>query len=140
MRQLQTLLITPIVEPPVIDTDIDAGSASGGDIGGALAAVALGGAAVWGGYEAATRIILHKLLPAGAAIPKNQAELAVLVWTAAGQPEPADAPAFADVDETTAKAAQWCVEQGLLDSSFAPAKRVTKYRVIRVWKQAFPTG
>ena len=140
MRQLRTLLITPIVEPPVIDTDIDAGSASGGDIGGALAAVALGGAAVWGGYEAATRIILHKLLPAGAAIPKNQAELAVLVWTAAGQPEPVNTPAFADVDETTAKAAQWCTEQGLLDSSFAPAKRVTKYRVIRVWKQAFPTG
>ena len=135
MRQLQTLLITPIVEPPAIDT----GSASG-DIGGALAAVALGGAAVWGGYEAATRIILHKLLPEGAAIPKNQAELAVLVWTAAGQPEPVNTPAFADVDETTAKAAQWCTEQGLLDSSFAPAKRVTKYRVIRVWKQAFPTG
>ena len=140
MRQLQTLLITPIVEPPVIDTDIDAGFASGGDIGGAIAAAALGGAAVWGGYEAATRIILHKLLPEGAAIPKNQAELAVLVWNTAGQPEPADAPAFADVDETTAKAAQWCTEQGLLDSSFAPAKRVTKYRVIRVWKQAFPTG
>lgn len=139
MRQLQTLLITPIVEPPVIDTDIDAGSASG-DIGGALAAVALGGAAVWGGYEAATRIILHKLLPEGAAIPKNQAELAVLLWNTAGQPEPVSTPAFADVDETTAKAAQWCTEQGLLDSSFAPAKRVTKYRVIRVWKQAFPTG
>lgn len=140
MRQLRTLLITPIVEPPVIDTDIDAGSASVGDIGGALAAVALGGAAVWGGYEAATRIILHKLLPEGAVIPKTQAELAVLVWTAAGQPEPADAPAFADVDKTTAQAAQWCIEQGLLGSSFAPAKRVTKYRVIRVWKQAFPTG
>ena len=139
MRQLQTLLITPIVEPPVIDTDIDAGSASG-DIGGALAAVALGGAAAWGGYEAATRIILHKLLPEGAAIPKNQAELAVLLWNTAGQPEPVNTPAFADVDETTAKAAQWCTEQGLLDSSFAPAKRVTKYRVIRVWKQAFPTG
>lgn len=135
MRQLQTLLITPIVEPPVIDT----GSASG-DIGGALVAVALGGAAVWGGYEAATRIILHKLLPEGAAIPKNQAELAVLLWNTAGQPEPVNTPAFADVDETTAKAAQWCTEQGLLDSSFAPAKRVTKYRVIRVWKQAFPTG
>lgn len=139
MQQLRTLLITPIAEPPAIDTDIDTGSASG-DIGGAIAAVAIGGAAVWGGYEAATRIILHKLLPEGAAIPKTQAELAVLVWTAAGNPEPARAPAFADVDETTAKAAQWCTEQGLLDGSFAPAKRVTKYRVIRVWKQAFPTG
>ena len=128
---------TTIGEPAFPQTS---GSTSGGDIGGALAAVALGGAAVWGGYEAATRIILHKLLPEGAAIPKNQAELALLVWTAAGQPEPAGTPAFADVDKTTAKAAQWCTEQGLLDGSFAPAKRVTKYRVIRVWKQAFPTG
>ena len=124
-------------DPAIPETSTAAPS---GNAGGALAAVALGGAAVWGGYEAATRIILHKLLPEGAAIPKNQAELAVLVWNTAGQPEPADAPAFADVDETTAKAAQWCTEQGLLDSSFAPAKRVTKYRVIRVWKQAFPTG
>ena len=64
----------------------------------------------------------------------------MLLWNTAGQPEPVNTPAFADVDETTAKAAQWCTEQGLLDSSFAPAKRVTKYRVIRVWKQAFPTG
>ena len=124
-------------DPAIPETSTAAPS---GNAGGALAAVALGGAAVWGGYEAATRIILHKLLPAGAAIPKNQAELAVLVWTAAGRPEPVNTPAFADVDETTAKAAQWCTEQGLLDSSFAPAKRVTKYRVIRVWKQAFPTG
>lgn len=124
-------------DPAIPETSTAAPS---GNAGGALAAVALGGAAVWGGYEAATRIILHKLLPEGAAIPKNQAELAVLLWNTAGQPEPVNTPAFADVDETTAKAAQWCTEQGLLDSSFAPAKRVTKYRVIRVWKQAFPTG
>ena len=124
-------------DPAIPETSTAAPS---GNAGGALAAVALGGAAVWGGYEAATRIILHKLLPEGAAIPKNQAELAVLLWNTAGQPEPVNTPAFADVDEATAKAAQWCTEQGLLDSSFAPAKRVTKYRVIRVWKQAFPTG
>ena len=124
-------------DPAIPETSTAAPS---GNAGGALAAVALGGAAVWGGYEAATRIILHKLLPEGAVIPKTQAELAVLVWNTAGQPEPAGTPAFADVDETTAKAAQWCTEQGLLDSSFAPAKRVTKYRVIRVWKQAFPIG
>ncbi len=124
-------------DPAIPETSTAAPS---GNAGGALAAVALGGAAVWGSYEAATRIILHKLLPEGAAIPKNQAELAVLLWNTAGQPEPVNTPAFADVDETTAKAAQWCTEQGLLDSSFAPAKRVTKYRVIRIWKQAFPTG
>ncbi len=110
-----------------------------GDIGGAIATAVVGGAAVWGGYEAATRIILHKLLPEGAAIPKTQAELALLVWNTAGRPEPVSAPAFADVDETTAKAAQWCTEQGLLDGSFAPDRHVTKYRVIRVWKRAFPT-
>ena len=124
-------------DPAIPETSTAAPS---GNAGGAIAAAALGGAAVWGGYEAATRIILHKLLPEGAAIPKNQAELAVLLWNTAGQPEPVNTPAFADVDETTAQAAQWCTEQGLLDSSFAPAKRVTKYRVIRVWKQAFPTG
>ena len=135
LRQLRHLLITPESELPAID----AAPASGGDIGGAIAAAALGGAAVWGSYEAATRIILHRLLPAGAAIPKTQAELAVLVWNNAGQPEPTGTPAFSDVDEATAKAAQWCTEQGLLDS-FSPAKHVTKYRVIRVWKQAFPTN
>ena len=126
-------------EPSGESTDI--GTAPAGDAGGAggaIAAVALGGAAVWGGYEVATRVILHKLLPEGAAIPKTQAQLAVLLWNTAGQPEPANAPAFADVDAATAKAAQWCTEQGYLSGTFKPDKRVAKYNVIRTWNKAFP--
>ena len=123
-------------EPSGESTDI--GTAPAGDAGGAIAAVALGGAALWGGYEVATRVILHKLLPEGAAIPKTQAQLAVLLWNTAGQPEPVNEPAFADVDAATAKAAQWCTEQGYLSGTFKPDKRVAKYNVIRTWNKAFP--
>ena len=113
--------------------------------GAALVAAAVGGAAVWGGYEVATRVLLHKLLPEGAAIPKTRAELALLLWNAAGQPEPAAVPAFADVaDPETAKAAQWCTEQGCLTvkepDRFQPDKLVTKYRVIDCWNKAFPAA
>ncbi len=118
--------------------DPSAAAPADGGAGGAIAAVALGGAALWGGYEVATRVILHNLLPEGAAIPKTQAQLALLLWNTAGQPEPANAPAFADVDAATAKAAQWCTEQGYLSGTFRPEKRVTKYNVIRAWNKAFP--
>ena len=118
--------------------DPSAAAPADGGAGGAIAAVALGGAALWGGYEVATRVILHKLLPEGAAIPKTQAQLALLLWNTAGQPEPANEPAFADVDAATAKAAQWCTEQGYLSGTFKPDKRVAKYNVIRAWNKAFP--
>ena len=118
--------------------DPSAAAPADGGAGGAIAAVALGGAALWGGYEVATRVILHKLLPEGAAIPKTQAQLALLLWNTAGQPEPANEPAFADVDAATAKAAQWCTEQGYLSGTFRPDKRVTKFTVIRAWNKAFP--
>ena len=129
-------------DKPLLPGDItEIGTAPAGDAGGAggaIAAVALGGAALWGGYEVATRVILHKLLPEGAAIPKTQAQLAVLLWNTAGQPEPVNEPAFADVDAATAKAAQWCTEQGYLSGTFRPEKRVAKYNVIRTWNKAFP--
>ena len=129
-------------DKPLLPGDIaEIGTAPAGDAGGAggaIAAVALGSAALWGGYEVATRVILHKLLPEGAAIPKTQAQLAVLLWNTAGQPEPVNEPAFADVDAATAKAAQWCTEQGYLSGTFKPDKRVAKYNVIRAWNKAFP--
>ena len=123
-------------EPSGESTDI--GTAPAGDAGGAIAAVVLGSAAVWGGYEVATRVILHNLLPEGAAIPKTQAQLALLLWNTAGQPEPVNEPTFADMDAATAKAAQWCTEQGYLSGTFKPDKRVAKYNVIRTWNKAFP--
>ena len=127
---------------PVPDeTVIDGGDGSGF---GAVLAVAGGaavvGAAGFGIYELATRAILKDLLPEGTAVPATRGELALLLWQNAGRPEPAALPAFADTaDAETAKAAQWCTEQGLLtaeDGAFHPEQKVTKYRVIRIWKQA----
>ncbi len=134
--------ITAVGTPPVVPGDDDF---TGGDsgAGGAVAAVLVGGAAVWGGYEIATRVILHNILPEGAEIPANRGQLALLVWNTAGRPEPVNTPAFADVaDADTAKAAQWCVEQGLLDakseSTFKPEGWMPKFKTIEVWEKAFP--
>ena len=116
---------------------------SGSDAGGAVAAVLVGGAAVWGGYEIATRVILHNILPEGAAIPANRGQLALLVWNNAGRPEPVNEPAFVDLaDADMAKAAQWCVEQGIMDAktaeTFKPEGWTPKLKVIEVWNKAFP--
>ena len=118
---------------------------TGGDsgAGGAVAAVLVGGAAVLGGYEIATRVILHNILPEGAAIPANRGQLALLVWNNAGRPEPAAQPAFADVaGADMAKAAQWCVEQGIMDAktaeTFKPEGWMPKIKVIETWNKAFP--
>ena len=131
----------PEPDPVPDETVVDGGDSSGF---GAVLAVAGGaavvGAAGFGIYELATRAILKDLLPEGAAIPATRGELALLLWQNAGKPEPAALPAFADTADTeTAKAALWCTEQGLLtaeDGAFHPEQKVTKYRVIRVWKQA----
>ena len=129
----------PLDEDFGVDTPVDTGS----DAGGAIAAVALGGAALWGGYEVATRVILNKLLPEGAAIPANRGQLALLVWNNAGRPEPAAQPAFADVaDADMAKAAQWCTEQGIMEAksadTFKPEGWTPKFKVIETWNKAFP--
>ena len=136
--------MNPIVDP---DEDLDPGfdvepESSDGGAGAAIAGVAIGGAAVWGGYEIATRVILNDLLPAGAAIPANRGQLALLIWTEKGKPEPAAQPAFADItDAELAKAAQWCVEQGLLDAregKFESDGWMPKFKTIEIWNKAFP--
>ena len=137
-----TLTFDAVKEPDLPD-DSSAPADTGSTAGGAIAAVAVGGAAVWGGYELVTRVMLHSLLPEGAAIPASRGQLALLVWNNAGRPEPVSTPAFADVtDPDTARAAQWCVEQGLLtlkkDGSFDPDGWTPKFRVIQVWNKAFP--
>ena len=135
-------IITGAVAGPDETPDPDAGYDAGSAAGGAIAAVAVGGAAIWGGYEIATRVILHSLLPEGAAIPANRGQLALLVWNTAGRPEPAGAPAFADVtDPDMAKAAQWCTEQGTMATKgdrFEPEGWTPKFKVIEVWNKAFP--
>ena len=134
---------SPVAGPDEpIDEDFGVEPAPMDTTGGAIAAVAVGGAAIWGGYEIATRVILNGLLPEGAAIPANRGQLALLVWNTAGRPEPAGAPAFADVtDPDMAKAAQWCTEQGTMDAKgdrFEPEGWTPKFKVIEVWNKAFP--
>ena len=136
---------SPVAKPDPdepIDEDFGVEPAPMDTTGGAIAAVAVGGAAIWGGYEIATRIILNGLLPEGAAIPANRGQLALLVWNTAGRPEPAGAPAFADVtDPDMAKAAQWCTEQGTMAAKgdrFEPEGWTPKFKVIEVWNKAFP--
>ena len=136
---------SPVAKPDPdepIDEDFGVEPAPMDTTGGAIAAVAVGGAAIWGGYEIATRIILNDLLPAGAAIPANRGQLALLIWTEKGKPEPAAQPAFADItDAEQAKAAQWCTEQGTMDAKgdrFEPEGWTPKFKVIEVWNKAFP--
>ena len=123
-----------------IDEDFGVEPAPMDTTGGTIAAVAVGGAAIWGGYEIATRVILHNLLPEGAAIPANRGQLALLIWTEKGKPEPAAQPAFADItDAEQAKAAQWCVEQGLLDAregKFESDGWMPKFKTIEIWNKA----
>ena len=121
------------------------GSTGGGDGGGAIVIVAAAGAAVagvvgYGVYNCVSGQKLQALLPEGVAAPENRAQNALLLWNTAGRPEPADAPAFADVaDPDTAKAAQWCVEQGLmkrrLNGKFAPGSSIPAYQVLNAYRK-----
>ena len=124
------------------DFDVDPVDDGSGAAGAIVAGAALGGAAVWGGYEITTRVILNDLLPEGAAIPANRGQLALLIWTEKGKPEPAAQPAFADItDAEQAKAAQWCTEQGIMAAKgdrFEPEGWTPKFKVIEVWNKAFP--
>lgn len=150
LNKVKSIIITPTGSTPAPGPDDgdttpdDTGTVdSGSDAGGAVAAVLVGGAAVLGGYEIATRVILHNILPEGAAIPANRGQLALLVWNNAGRPEPAAQSAFADVaDADMAKAAQWCVEQGIMEAktaeTFKPEGWTPKLKVIEVWNKAFP--
>jgi len=150
LNKVKSIIITPTGSTPAPGPDDgdttpdDTGTVdSGSDAGGAVAAVLVGGAAVWGGYEIATRVILHNILPEGAAIPANRGQLALLVWNNAGRPEPAAQPEFTDVaDADMAKAARWCVEQGIMEAktaeTFKPEGWTPKLKVIETWNKAFP--
>ena len=122
------------------------GSTPGGSTGGgAVVIVAAAGAVAagvvgYGVYNYVSGRKLQALLPEGVAAPENRAQTALLLWNTAGRPEPAEAPAFADVaDPDTAKAAQWCVEQGLmkrrLSGKFAPGSSIPAYQVLNAYRK-----
>ena len=138
----------PVTPPSGGDTPggtTPGGSTGGGDGGGAVVIVAAAGAVAagvvgYGVYNYVSGRKLQALLPEGVAAPENRAQTALLLWNTAGRPEPADAPAFADVaDPDTAKAAQWCVEQGLmkrrLNGKFAPGSSIPAYQVLNAYRK-----
>ena len=141
-------IVPPVTPPSGGDTPggtTPGGSTGGGDGGGAIVIVAAAGAAVagvvgYGVYNYVSGRKLQALLPEGVAAPENRAQTALLLWNTAGRPEPAEAPAFADVaDPDTAKAAQWCVEQGLmkrrLNGKFAPGSSIPAYQVLNAYRK-----
>lgn len=115
----------------------DDSSADFGTIAAATAVVGVVGATA---YLVGTEVALNQLLPTGTSVPQDRAQLALLLWNAAGRPEPAALPAFADVtDPDTAKAAQWCMEAGFFqpreDGNFKPGKHVSRWKVLRTYQQ-----
>ena len=146
-------IVPPVTPPSGGDTP---GGSTGGETGGgstggstpgggAVVIVAAVGAVAagvvgYGVYNYVSGRKLQALLPEGVAAPENRAQTALLLWNTAGRPEPADAPAFADVaDPDTAKAAQWCVEQGLmkrrLNGKFAPGSSIPAYQVLNAYRK-----
>ena len=118
----------------------DAATGSGDSGAGGAAVAVIGGAAIGGAaYLIGTQVYLTSVLPEGASIPTNRQQLADLLWTAAGKPQPASTALFTDISADAAdsqKAARWCVEQGLLKdtgSTFKPDKHTFRPQVIKAW-------
>lgn len=137
-----TAMTTPVEQPPQEESTEFSPLQTVAIVAGTTAWFA--GSAVMG-YEAVTYSILADLLPKGMPIPRTREQLAVLLWSTAGKPEPAAPAVYSDVAEPdTAKAARWAVEAGLLpdmgEGAFTPGKRVTKVQVIRAWNQLKKLG
>ena len=116
---------------------------------GALIATGVVGGAVlaYQGHMLGTELYLRYLLPHGAVIPQNRAELAVLLWQDAENPEPVSTTLYSDIsDEDSAiqQAARWAVENDLMElldaddhpDHFDPFVPVTFSDSIRAWKKA----
>lgn len=99
----------------------------------AIIGTAGAGAAVLGytGYMIGTELYLNTVLPAGAAIPNNAGELALLLWEAAGTPTPA---ALLPADAAPVQQAlAWAIENQLLAPDASAEDSVSRWEVIRSW-------
>lgn len=99
----------------------------------AIIGTAGAGAAVLGytGYMIGTELYLNTVLPAGAAIPNNAGELALLLWEAAGTPAPA---ALLPADAAPVQQAlAWAIENQLLAPDASAEDSVSRWEVIRSW-------
>ena len=89
-------------------------------------------------YIYGSSLYLHYALPGGF-IPSTRQELATVLWTTAGKPDPVSTALYTDIpadDIEQQKAARWCAEQGLLSDhgeTFDPDTKVTNARIIRAW-------
>ena len=127
-------------EPPAPPTDD-----TGGEIdpefssGAAALGIVLGTAGLgYVTYVCGSSLYLHYVLPDGF-IPSTRQELATVLWTTAGKPDPVSTALYTDIpadDIEQQKAARWCAEQGLLSdhgATFGPDTKVTNARIIRAW-------
>ncbi len=133
----QPTSIVLVTAPPTPDDpgELDPGFSSGA----AALGIVLGTAGL--GYVAyinGTSLYLHYALPDGF-IPSTRQELANVLWTTAGKPDPVSTALYTDIPADNIeqqKAARWCVEQGLLSdygATFGPDTKVTNARIIRAW-------
>ena len=124
--------------PPTPDKpgdEIDPAFSSGAAVLGAVLGTAGLGYAT---YVCGSSLYLHYVLPGGF-IPSTRQELATVLWTTAGKPDPVSTALYTDIPADNIeqqKAARWCVEQGLLSdygATFGPDTKVTNARIIRAW-------
>lgn len=127
-------------EPPAPPTDDTGGELDPEFSSGAAAlGIVLGTAGLgYVTYIYGSSLYLHYALPDGF-IPSTRQELATVLWTTAGKPDPVSTALYTDIpadDIEQQKAARWCVEQGLLSdhgATFGPDTKVTNARIIRAW-------
>lgn len=132
------VLVTKEPAPPTPDEpgdEIDPGFSSGA----AALGIVLGTAGLgYITYVCGSSLYLHYVLPGGF-IPSTRQELANVLWTTAGKPDPVSTALYTDIPADAIeqqKAARWCVEQGLLSdygATFGPDTTVTNARIIRAW-------
>ena len=127
-------------EPSAPPTDNPGGELDPAFSSGAAAlGVVLGTAGLgYATYVYGSSLYLHYALPGGF-IPSTRQELANVLWTTAGKPDPVSTALYTDIPADAIeqqKAARWCAEQGLLSdhgATFGPDTKVTNARIIRAW-------
>ena len=127
-------------EPSAPPTDNPGGEIDPGFSSGAAAlGIVLGTAGLsYATYAYGTSLYLHYVLPDGF-IPSTRQELATVLWTTAGKPDPVSTALYTDIPADSIelqKAARWCAEQGLLSdhgATFGADTKVTNARIIRAW-------
>ena len=127
-------------EPSAPPTDNPGGELDPGFSSGAAAlGIVLGTAGLgYATYVYGSSLYLHYALPDGF-IPSTRQELATVLWTTAGKPDPVSTALYTDIPADSIelqKAARWCAEQGLLSdhgATFGADTKVTNARIIRAW-------